>query len=147
MRIRDQEVANWDLTYMTQFWRKIKVIWTKKKELKRESSWLEEPRCNIGSNIGSNSRIQFASNEPKLGPKNLDPEPPSKVGLTLFVRCGKQWWKPKYWVWDLGGATLGSHPASCDDVQIHYLISFDTLSCFLFNLWSILCFITLVGLD
>jgi hypothetical protein len=47
----------------------------------KESSWFGEPRCKIGSKTGSNSRIQFTSNESKLVPKNLDLGLPSKVGL------------------------------------------------------------------
>jgi hypothetical protein len=42
-----------------------------RKRAKKESSRFEEPRCKPGSN----SRIQFASNESKLGPRNLDPGP------------------------------------------------------------------------
>jgi hypothetical protein len=37
----------------------------------------------LWSKVESNSRIQFASNEPKLVPKKLDPGPSFKVGLSL----------------------------------------------------------------
>ncbi len=56
-----------------------KINWfgPQKKLSSKESSWFREPRCNIGSN----SRIQFTSNESKLVPKNLDLGHSSKVGL------------------------------------------------------------------
>ncbi len=53
-----------------------------KKKSSKESSWFGEPRCKLQSKAGSNSRIQFASNESKLVPRNLDPEPRSKVSPT-----------------------------------------------------------------
>jgi hypothetical protein len=43
----------------------------KKTRAKKGNSWFEEPRCKLGSNIGSISRIQFVSNESKLVPTNL----------------------------------------------------------------------------
>jgi hypothetical protein len=55
----------------------------KKKTSSKESSWFGEPRCKVGSKARSNSRIQFASNESKLVPRNLDLAPPSKAGLNL----------------------------------------------------------------
>ncbi len=44
---------------------------------KKKSSWFGEPRCKL---TGPNSRIQFASNEWKLVPKDLNPGPHLKVG-------------------------------------------------------------------
>jgi hypothetical protein len=48
------------------------------KRAQKGSSWFEEPRCKLGS-TACNSRIQFASNESKLVPRNLNPGPSSKV--------------------------------------------------------------------
>jgi hypothetical protein len=62
---------------------KIKLVWSTKKRAKKESSWFEEARCKLGSKARSNSRIQFASNESKSVPTNLDPGPVSKVGLSV----------------------------------------------------------------
>jgi hypothetical protein len=44
----------------------------KKQRAIKESSWLEEPRCKIGSKAKSNSRVEFASNESELVPRNLN---------------------------------------------------------------------------
>jgi hypothetical protein len=52
-----------------------------KRTKKKENSWFEEPRCKLRSNRRSNSRIQFASNESKLVPKNLDLAPHLKWAL------------------------------------------------------------------
>jgi hypothetical protein len=41
------------------------------------------PRCKLGSKAGYDSRIQFASNESNLVPRNFDPGSISKVGLRL----------------------------------------------------------------
>jgi hypothetical protein len=59
-----------------------KINWfgPQKKLSSKESSWFREPRCKIGSN----SRIQFTSNESKLVPKNLDLGHPSKSGPNLL---------------------------------------------------------------
>jgi hypothetical protein len=38
----------------------------------------------LGTQVHSNSRIQFASHESKLGPRKLDPGPSSEVGLMGF---------------------------------------------------------------
>ncbi len=63
------------------FWRESQFVQTKEKEKSfKESSEFGEPRWKLGYNLGSNSRIQFASNESKLVPMNLDPGPSSKVG-------------------------------------------------------------------
>jgi hypothetical protein len=43
----------------------------KKRKSSKGELMIEEPRCKLGSN----SRIQFASNESNLGPRNLDPGP------------------------------------------------------------------------
>jgi hypothetical protein len=43
----------------------------RKKSLKMRAHNFKEPRCKLGSN----SRIQFTSNESKLVPKNLNPGP------------------------------------------------------------------------
>jgi hypothetical protein len=43
---------------------------------------LGERRIRLGAKVQSNSRIQFDSNQAKLVPRKLDPEPLlSKVGL------------------------------------------------------------------
>jgi len=56
-----------------------------KKRAQNESSLFEDPRCKLGSKVSSNSRVQFASNESKLVPRNLDPGPAqSKVGLNAM---------------------------------------------------------------
>ncbi len=52
-----------------------------KKDLE-ESSWFGEPKCKLGSN----SRIQFASNESKLVPSNFHPRPHLKWGLRFRLR-------------------------------------------------------------
>jgi hypothetical protein len=52
-----------------------------KKDL-QESSWFGEPKCKLGSN----SRIQFASNESKLIPRNFHPGPHLKCGLRFRLR-------------------------------------------------------------
>jgi hypothetical protein len=59
---------------MVPFWGGNQLVWTQKKSSK-ESSWFEDLR----SKVGFNSRIQYASNESKLPPKNLDTS--SKVGF------------------------------------------------------------------
>ncbi len=62
-----------------------------KTRAQNESSLFEDPRCKLGSKVRSNSRVQFASNESKLVPRNLDPGPAqSKVGLNAIwlVRKG-----------------------------------------------------------
>jgi hypothetical protein len=69
--------------FWLSFWMENQLVSTQKKKAKKESSWLEEPRCKLGSKAGSNSRIQFASNESKLVPKNLEPGHPSKVGSII----------------------------------------------------------------
>jgi hypothetical protein len=63
MRVQDQEVANPGENYVAPFW--------------------SNPRCKLGSKAVYDSRIQFASNESNLVPRNLDPESISKVGLRL----------------------------------------------------------------
>lgn len=63
------------------FWGKINSFRLKKRA-KKESLWFE-PRCKLHSKAVSNSRIQFASKEFKLVPRNLEPGPPSKVGLSF----------------------------------------------------------------
>jgi hypothetical protein len=60
---------------MAPFWRENQLVQTQKKKSSKESLQLGEPRCKLGSKAGSNSRIQFASNESKLVPKNSDPGP------------------------------------------------------------------------
>jgi len=55
-----------------------KINWFQpKNELKRRAHDLKEPRCKLGSN----TRIQFDSNESKFGPWT-----PSKVGLSIEVQ-------------------------------------------------------------
>jgi hypothetical protein len=66
---------------MTPFCRENQLVWTQKKISSKESSWCGEPRCKIGSKTGSNSRIQFTSNESKSVPKNLNLGLPTKLGL------------------------------------------------------------------
>jgi len=44
--------------------------------------WFGEPRIRLAT---SNSRIQFASNQPKLVPRKLDPGPSSKVGVSYHL--------------------------------------------------------------
>jgi hypothetical protein len=48
------------------------------------SSWFGEPRIRLGTQVHSNSMIQFVSHESKLVPRKLDPGPSSKVGLMVF---------------------------------------------------------------
>ncbi len=55
----------------------------KKTQAQKRAQWFGEPRCKVVSKARSNSRIQFASNESKLVPRNLDLAPPSKVGLNF----------------------------------------------------------------
>jgi len=59
-----------------------KINWFEgeKKRALKESLWFEEPRCKLGLN----SRIQFASNESKLVPMNLDLGPQSKLDLRIL---------------------------------------------------------------
>jgi hypothetical protein len=48
----------------------------------RESSWFGEPIIKLRTNIQSNTRIQFASNQSKLVLRKLDLRHSSKVGLS-----------------------------------------------------------------
>jgi hypothetical protein len=58
--------------------------WAKKRSSK-ESLWFGQQRCKLGSKTWCNSRIQFASNESKLVPRNLDSRTPSKVGPSIGI--------------------------------------------------------------
>jgi len=71
---------------MAPFRRENELIWTHptKRKSSKERSRFGEPRCKLGSKARTNSRIQFASKETKLVPKNFDPIPPSKVGLSFW---------------------------------------------------------------
>jgi hypothetical protein len=55
-----------------------------KKEAKTKSSKFEKQRFKLGSKARSNSRIQFASNESNLVPRNLDLGPHLKWALHLW---------------------------------------------------------------
>jgi len=58
----------------------------KKGEAKKESYEFEEPRCNLGCEKGS-----------KMVPRNLDPKPPYKVGLSVCGVLGSQeFWLHKW---------------------------------------------------
>jgi hypothetical protein len=46
----------------------------------------------LGNKVESNSRIQFVSNQSKLVPRKLDPQPLSKVGLTLNLQVARVDW-------------------------------------------------------
>jgi hypothetical protein len=59
------------------------LVSTQKKKLKRKAHDLKNQDAKLGSKSGSNSRIQFASNESKLVSKNLEPGHPSKVGSII----------------------------------------------------------------
>jgi hypothetical protein len=61
--------GKWSETYMAPFWRENQWVRTPKKKSQKGELMIEEPRCKLRSN----SRIQFASNESKLVPMNLDP--------------------------------------------------------------------------
>jgi hypothetical protein len=65
------------------FWRENQLVGTKRQCLK-ESSWFGEPRIRLGTQVHSNSRIQFASHESKLVPRKSDPGPSPKVSLMIF---------------------------------------------------------------
>jgi len=67
---------------MTPCWRESNWFGGKKEKSSKKSTWFGEPRYKLGSN----SRIQFASNENKLVPKNLDYGTPSKVGLIMHIQ-------------------------------------------------------------
>jgi hypothetical protein len=90
MRVQDHKVVNWGETYMAAFWRENQLVPTKRKRTKKVSPWFEEPR----GKLGSNSRIQFASNESKLVSTNLDPGPhvkqakKSKASIMAADACG-----------------------------------------------------------
>jgi len=63
-----------------------KINWFRppKKRAQKRAHDLENQRCSkLRSKAGSNSSIQFVSNGSKLAPRNLDPGPPSKVGLSI----------------------------------------------------------------
>jgi hypothetical protein len=75
----------------------------KKKGSKLESSWFEEPRYEVRFRAGSNSRIQFTSNESKLVPRNSDPRP----HLKWLSIIGKM-------VWNVSGYLAWHRYASCD---------------------------------
>ncbi len=62
-------------------WRKNQLVETKKKKSSKQSSSFEEPSCMLRSKAGSNSRIQFASNESEFVPRNLDLGPRICSGL------------------------------------------------------------------
>jgi hypothetical protein len=49
--------TNWGGIYMAPFWREIQLVWTKKWSSK-ESSWFGEPRCKLGSKVGSSTVFQ-----------------------------------------------------------------------------------------
>jgi hypothetical protein len=59
-----------DVVAITTYKSSAKLWWCGSHNLER--SWLEEARCKLGSTAGYNSRIQFASNEFKLDPRNLN---------------------------------------------------------------------------
>ncbi len=51
----------------------------------------------LGTNVLSNSRIQFASNQSKLVPRKFDPGPLAKVALSISKdneRLKKYLWAP-----------------------------------------------------
>jgi len=58
---------------MAPFRRQNQLVQTPPKKVNKESSRFEEPKWKLGYKAGSNSRIQFASNGSKLGPRNLNP--------------------------------------------------------------------------
>jgi len=60
---------------MATFWRESQLDQTQKIELIRRAHDLNNQDASYGSKAGSNSRIQFTSNESKFVPKNLDPGP------------------------------------------------------------------------
>jgi hypothetical protein len=62
-----RKVANPGYTCMSPFWRKIQLVPTHKKELKRRAHDLKNQVASEAK-AGSNSRIQFASNESILIP-------------------------------------------------------------------------------
>jgi len=66
---------------MALFRRQNQLVPTPKTKSNKESSRFEEPRWKLGSKAGSNSRIQFASNGSKLGPRNLNQGPHLKWAL------------------------------------------------------------------
>jgi len=86
---------------MAPFYREYQLVWTQKK-----SSWFGEPRCKLGSKARSNSRIQFASNESKIVPRNLDPRSPSKVGLRLWYHSRRWVLGLRMWLIGIGFKTV-----------------------------------------
>ncbi len=65
---------------MAPFWRENQLVWTpkKKKRLPRRANDLENQ--DASNLLELNSRIQFASNESKLVPRNLNLGPHLKSG-------------------------------------------------------------------
>jgi hypothetical protein len=51
------------------------------KRTSKDTSQFGEPRCKLGSKVRSNSKIQLASNESKIGSQEFGPWTPSKMGL------------------------------------------------------------------
>jgi hypothetical protein len=49
MRVHDQEKSNYDLVYMTSFWRENQLVQTKKNL--KESSGFGEPKCKLQSKV------------------------------------------------------------------------------------------------
>jgi hypothetical protein len=65
-----------------------KIYWfkPKKKELKRRVHDLKNQDAKLGSNAGSNSMTQLASNESKVVPGNFNSRTSCKVGITHLSR-------------------------------------------------------------
>jgi hypothetical protein len=69
---------------MAPFWRENLLVQTQKKELKRRAHDLKNQDAKLVSNAGSNSRTQFASNESKVLPRNLNSRPHLNWALLIF---------------------------------------------------------------
>jgi hypothetical protein len=71
---------------MAPFWRGNQFVQTKKGELK----WRAHDLKTQDAKLGSNSRIQFASNESKLVPRNLGTRPPNlKWALIYYMSIAR----------------------------------------------------------
>jgi hypothetical protein len=69
---------------MAPFWRENQLIQTQKQKAKKGELMIGKIKMQLGSEVGSSPRIQFASHKSKLVARNFDlRSTPSNVGLSL----------------------------------------------------------------
>jgi hypothetical protein len=83
--MRESETKKWQIevkqTYMAPFWRETQLVQTPQKKSYQGELMI----CRIKMQARVQLKVQFASNGPKLVLRNLEPGPPSKVGLSLSL--------------------------------------------------------------